>query len=103
MNNPDIFPKLPPIQNNSFSATETLAGLPNIGPHLENLLVQAGFSTPRELRSVGSKEAFLRIRKIDPAACLSSLNALEGAVVGIRWHNLPAATRSELKVFFNSL
>ncbi|EBH4247820.1 TfoX/Sxy family protein [Listeria monocytogenes] len=80
-----------------------LSELPNIGKVLEQDLIEAGIKTPGELKDVGSKEAFLRIWENDSSVCLSELCALEGAVQGIRWHDLDEAKKSELKKFHQSL
>ena len=82
---------------------ETLQGLPNIGKVALNLLTQAGIETAEALRAAGSKEAFMRIRLIDPTACLHMLYGLEGAVRGIRDTILPAEVKQNLKQFFNAL
>jgi DNA transformation protein len=39
---------------------------------------------------------------MDPSACLMRLCALEGALRGVRWHDLDARTKGELKVFYQS-
>ncbi len=60
--------------------------------------------TADQLRTVGSIEAFLRIRaNVDPGACLHMLYGLEGAVQGMRDSLLPAEVKQDLKCFFNSL
>ncbi len=73
----------------------------NIGKTTENQLVQVGIDTMDKLISTGSEGAFLKIRTIDPGACLSLLYALEGAIMGIRWHEIPSGRKQELKQFFN--
>jgi DNA transformation protein len=78
----------------------TLAQMPNIGKVVADKLIQAGITTPEELREIGSEQAFTRIQTIDETACLSMLQGLEGAVQGIRWHNLPKERKEELKQFF---
>lgn len=80
-----------------------LQKLPNIGKMAEELLVKAGIDTAGKLRSVGSKEAFLRIRLQDPGACLHMLYGLEGAVRGIRDADLSQQAKQELKNFFRTL
>lgn len=82
---------------------QLLSDLPNIGTVLQNRLVDAGITTPAELRSMGSRKAFVKIRGIDPGACLDMLYALEGAIRGVRWHRLPATRKSELKSFKEKL
>lgn len=80
-----------------------LQKLPNIGSVAEKLLIQAGIVTPEMLRSLGSKEAFLRIRLQDPTACIHMLYGIEGAVEGIRDTDLPEKVKQELKAFYRSL
>ena len=74
--------------------------MPNIGKVVADKLIQVGITTPEELREIGSEQAFTRIQTIDETACLSILQGLEGAVQGIRWHNLPKERKEELKQFF---
>ena len=76
---------------------------PNIGKVLAEKLVQAGINNINELKAVGSENAFLRIRAFDEGACLSMLFALEGAVEGIRWHDLSASKKLELRHFKKSI
>jgi len=80
-----------------------LSKLPNISKVIEAKLSEADIVKPQELYEVGSKEAFIRIRLKDPTACVNMLYAIEGAIQGIRWHNLPDDTKAELKNFYNSL
>jgi DNA transformation protein len=74
----------------------------NIGRELSDRLLSAGINSIEELKSLGSENAFIRIRTIDPSACLNMLFALEGAIQDIRWHNLDISRKKELKDFFNS-
>lgn len=77
-----------------------LSSLPNVGKVLETNLNAAGIHSPEQLREVGSKEAFLRIRLLDPGACLRMLYGLEGAVRGIKDSLLDQETKLELKAFY---
>ena len=81
---------------------ERLSKMPNVGVTLEKKLIDAGISTPEDLKSLGSKEAFIRIKVIDNTACYNMLCALEGAIQGIRWHNLSDVSKKDLKCFFQS-
>ena len=81
----------------------SLQKLPNIGKVAEELLIRSGIDTPEKLRSMGSKEAFLRIRLLDPTACIRMLYGIEGAVQGIRDLDLSENTKQELKAFYRSL
>ena len=78
-----------------------LQSLPNIGEKLEHQLHQAGIDTIEELKRVGSHEAWLRILAFDPSACIMRLSALEGAIQGIRWHDLDPETKAALKAFYH--
>lgn len=77
-----------------------LQDLPNIGKSVEDQLHAVGIDTPEQLLSLGSREAWLRIQAIDPSACYNRLCALEGAVRGVRWHDLDDGTKAELKAFY---
>ncbi len=80
-----------------------LTGLPNIGKTLAERLEAEGITTAEDLKSLGSFEVFKRLRKSDPGACYSMFCALEGAVRGIRWHQLPESVKVQLKQQYDSL
>ena len=80
-----------------------LQKLPNIGKVAEDLLIKAGIDTPEKLISIGSREAFLKIRLYDSTACIHMLYGLEGAVQGIRDNDLSDEDKQSLKSFFRSL
>ena len=81
----------------------TLTNLPNIGINLADKLKIVGIESPQSLISVGNENDFARIKVIDNSACINMLYALEGAIQGIRWHNLDNDRKNELKDFFNSI
>ncbi len=78
---------------------KTLTLLPNIGKTLEDKLNNVGVHTPDDLKKIGSENALIKIRTVDQSACFNMLCALEGAIQGIRWHNLPDERKEELKEF----
>jgi len=80
-----------------------LTTLPNVGRVLEKNLNGIGIYTEKQLREIGSKEAFIRIKMIDPGACLHMLYGLQGAIDGIKDSLLPESTKSDLKAFFKKL
>ena len=83
---------------------EKLTDLPNIGPVLAGNLEKAGVDTPDRLRELGAEEAFLRIRtRVDSTACLHQLEALAGAVSGVKKSLLPPERKAELKTWFRGL
>ena len=73
---------------------------PNIAEKLEAQLLDVGVTTFDELKTVGSREAWLRSASRDPSACYMRLCALEGAIQGVRWHSLDDQTKKELKTFY---
>lgn len=77
-----------------------LTSLPNIAKALEQQLHQADIHTAEELKHIGAREAWLRIFAFDPSACYNRLCALEGAIRGIRWHDLPEDAKADLKAFY---
>ena len=76
-----------------------LSNLPNIGKVLEEKLKEIGITNAEELKNAGAENALLRIRVIDDNACINMLCALEGAIQGIRWHDLSKERNEELKQF----
>lgn len=80
---------------------ERITDLPNIGPEMERQLNSVNVFTYEDLKIKGSKKVWLDIQKIDSSACLNRLYGLEGAIRGIRWHNLPNEVKEDLKHFYN--
>lgn len=79
-----------------------LLKLPNIGKVLEKQLNDVGINTITDLEEIGSKEAWLSIKKRDNSACYNRLCALEGAIQKIRWHDLSKSDKKNLKDFYSS-
>ncbi|ADZ85596.1 TfoX/Sxy family protein [Cellulosilyticum sp. ST5] len=77
-----------------------LSKLPNIGKVVEAQLNEVGITTTEQLKNLGSKKAWLKIKEIDDSACINRLCGLEGAVQGIRWHDLDNQTKQDLKHFY---
>ena len=82
---------------------QPLSKLPNIGKELEKRLMKVGINSAEELISIGSSKAFQLLIALDPTMCINSFMALEGAIQGIRWHNLDPAKKQELKEHYNIL
>lgn len=80
----------------------TLTHLPNIGKELDRQLNAIGIETEEQLRGAGSHEAWLRIKIMDPSACYMRLCALEGALQGMRWHDLSPEAKADLKAFYTA-
>jgi len=79
-----------------------LTSLRNIGKELEKKLKTADISTAEELKKVGSKEAFIRLKLRDPYVCLVHLYALEGAVSDMEYNQLPEEVKRDLKAYSDS-
>lgn len=71
----------------------------NIGKDTATKLKTVGIECFADLQRVGTEEAFARLQTLDPGACLSLLCAIDGAIQGIRWHNLPPARKKELQIY----
>lgn len=81
-----------------------LTDLPNIGTVLASKLKDAGIHSVEELCSMGSENAFIRFATLFPSdICIQILYALEGAICGIRWHNLESSRKTELKSFYKTI
>lgn len=80
-----------------------LLNLPNVGKVLEQLLNDVGISTSEQLREIGTKETFIRIRTKDPSACIHMLYGIQGAIEGIKDKFLSESIKQELKEFYRSL
>ena len=78
-----------------------LSKLPNIGKSVEEQLNLIGIYSLEDLKQIGSKEAWLKIKEIDKSACINRLYALDGAIEGIRWHYLSQEKKLELKEFYD--
>jgi len=77
-----------------------LISLPNIGKIMAERLSEAGVNSVEELLALGSKQTFMKMVEADNEMCISMLFSLEGAIQGIRWHDLDRQKREELKKFY---
>lgn len=77
-----------------------LSNVVNIGKVLEEQLNEVDIYTLEELKTIGAKEAWLKIQKIDASACIQRLQALEGAIEGIKKKELSLTTKEDLRSFY---
>jgi len=70
--------------------------LRNIGPKSAAWLRQTGIRTQEDLEAVGALAAYVRVKRAGFKPSLNLLYALEGAIVGCHWQEIPEARRSEL-------
>jgi DNA transformation protein len=68
----------------------------NIGPKSMAWLRQTGVRTLEELQAVGALAAFVRIKRAGFRPSLNLLYALEGAILGCHWQEIPDSRRAEL-------
>lgn len=80
-----------------------LTTLMNIGTEMAGKLKSIGIDCAERLVEVGSKEAFSKVKAKYPQVCLVHLYALEGAIQNIEFNRLSKKTKSDLKVFSDSL
>lgn len=69
---------------------------------MEEQLNQVGINTYDQLKEMGSRQAWLKIKAIDDSACINRLYGLEGAVQGIKKSQLSSEVKAELKEFYNN-
>ncbi len=74
----------------------TEAKLRNIGPKSAAWLRQTGVRTQEDLVAVGALAAFVRVKRAGFKPSLNLLYALEGAILGCHWQEIPDERRSEL-------
>ena len=74
----------------------TAEKIKNIGPKSMAWLRQTGIRTQADLEAVGSLAAYVRIKRAGFKPSLNMLYAMEGAILGCHWQDIPAERRSEL-------
>lgn len=80
-----------------------LSQLKNIGKEIERKLNTVGIHRAEDLKQVGSKEAFLKLKASYPNVCLVHLYTLEGAIKDVEYNQLSDKTKKELKKFKDEL
>ena len=80
-----------------------LTSMKNIGKEMANKLISVGIETKEKLIEIGSKDAFLKIKKMYSNVCLVHLYTLEAAIQDIGLNQLPKEIKAELKKFKDSI
>ncbi|MFW5805042.1 MAG: TfoX/Sxy family protein [Bacteroidales bacterium] len=75
----------------------------NIGKVLELKLESVGIRSLEDLKEVGAEDAFAKVKQIDKNAGRSILFAIDGAVQGVKWHEIPEERKEKLRTFFNEV
>ena len=80
-----------------------LTSLLNIGKAIEAKLESVDITTAEELKSIGSREAFVRLKTQYPNICIVYLYSLEGAVTNNEYNQLSDDVKLSLKEFNDNL
>jgi len=80
-----------------------LVEMKNIGAEMQRKLNTIGIHTADDLTQLGSKETFVRLKPQFPEICLVHLYSLQGAIENTDFNKLSNETKSDLKVFSDSL
>lgn len=80
-----------------------LTSMRNIGKELERKLKLTGINYAEELISIGSKEAYFKLKLRFPEVCSVHLYALQGAIDDIDFNLLPDEIKKDLKAFADEL
>jgi hypothetical protein len=70
--------------------------LRNIGPKSAAWLRQVGLRTEADIVAIGPVEAYMRVRRAGFKPTLNLLYALEGALCGCHWQDVPEPRRQQL-------
>ena len=74
-----------------------LTAMRNIGKELERKLKIIGINSAEDLKKVGSKEAFFKLKMRFPEVCLVHLYTLEGAITDTDFNKLSEEIKKDLK------
>ena len=83
-----------------------LTSMKNIGKEMEKKLKSVDITTAEELKKVGSKEAFARLKLRYANICMICpvhLYTLEGAITNTEYNQLPEDVKHDLKSFSDGL
>jgi len=78
------------------SEQPVLADLPNLGPKLIRELESIHIASTEAFRSRGALRSAILLVDQGFDVCASKLYALEGAIRGVRWHDIPQEERRGL-------
>ncbi len=76
-----------------------LTSMRNIGKELERKLKIIGINSAKDLKKIGSKEAFFKLKIRFPEVCLVHLYTLEGAITNKDFNKLSEEIKKDLKEF----
>lgn len=76
-----------------------LTSLKNIGKEMERKLNSIGINNANDLKKIGSKETYFRLKEQYPEVCLVHLYTLEGAITDTDYNMLSEEVKIDLKEF----
>ena len=74
-----------------------------LGPVSLRVLRAAGIATRADLEKLGSVQAFMAAKRVEPAVTLNLLWGIAAAVMDTHWTKLPAEYRSSLLLEYDGL
>lgn len=83
--------------NDDRDRCSTLSELKNIGKVTERWLNGIGIYDETDLRRMGAVQAYRRIRAAEAGATVNLLYALQGALSGTHWNDLPLPVKETLR------
>jgi DNA transformation protein len=75
----------------------------NIGPRTAAWLRQVGLRSREDLHAIGAAAAFAKVRRAGFKPSLNTLYALEGALQGCHWQQVPVPRRQQLQAEVEAL
>ncbi len=79
---------------------QELSSLPNISKIVKRKLNDVNIYNAEQLKEIGSREAFKKVKTAYPRSCIYFLFRLEGAVTEKKWYQLGKDKEEELADFF---
>jgi DNA transformation protein and related proteins len=93
-NSPRQLPRIVGVKRKA--SQDTLESLKNLGPESAKLLIAAGIETPQQLKELGAVGAYVAVKQKGLQPSLNLLYAIEAALRGITWTELPYHVRASL-------
>ena len=79
---------------------QELSSLPNVSKLIKRKLNDVNIYHAEQLKEIGSREAFTKIKTAFPKSCIYFLFRLEGAVTDKKWYRLGKEKEKELGDYF---
>lgn len=76
-----------------------LSSLKNIGKEIERKLKTIGINSVEELKKIGSKDTWFRLKLKYPEICLVHLYTLEGAITETEYNQLSEETKKFKSIY----